>query len=60
MTGHPNAGYNNIVSKLNLALNNPSGAKTLARINREELTDIKAKAKGIWSVAVNDTYGLKK
>lgn len=56
MTGHPNAGYNNIVSKLNLALNNPSGAKTLARINKEELNDIKAKAKGIWSVAVNDTY----
>ena len=48
MTGHPNAGYNNIVSRFNLALNNPSGSKTLMKTNKEELNDIKAKAKGIW------------
>jgi len=56
MTGHPNAGYKNIVSRFNLALNNPSGAKTEVKVYKEELSDIKEKAKGIWAVSVSNNY----
>lgn len=55
-TGHPNAGYDKIVTRFELALNNPSGARANFKPNKEELKDIMSKSKSLWSV--KDTYGL--
>jgi hypothetical protein len=38
-----------------LALNNPSGFKTVPNVNKQELQEIRAKANSIWSA--KDTYG---
>lgn len=53
-TGHPNAGYDKIVTRFELALNNPSGARANFKPNKEELKDIMSKSKSLWSV--KDTY----
>ena len=48
-------GYDKIVTRFNLALNNPSGFKTVPNVNKQELQEIRAKANSIWSA--KDTYG---
>ena len=54
-TGHPNAGYDQIVSRFKLALDNPSGNRTITKTNKDELQEIMAKSKEIW--ATKDTSG---
>ena len=57
--GHPNAGYQELVSKHKLALDNPTGARTQFQRNADELADIRQAAKNVWSVKDNyeTTYG---
>lgn len=47
--GHPNAGYDDIVAKYKLALDNPKGQRTPFQRNTEELKDIREAAKAVWS-----------
>ena len=52
-TGHLNAGYDQVVSKHMLALNNPSGARTLFQRNNQELQEIREAARSVWSAKDN-------
>jgi len=58
-TGHPNAGYDQIVSRFKLALDNPSGNRTITKTNKDELQEIMAKSKEIWAAkdTSETTYG---
>lgn len=51
--GHPNAGYDEIVSKFKLGLDNPTGARAQFKRNNEELADIREAAKAVWSAKDN-------
>ena len=59
-TGHLNPGYRALVSSLQSAKKNPTGARTHASINKNELDEIKAHAKSVWSVKDESqtTYGF--
>lgn len=49
-TGHPNAGYEKIVTRFELALNNPLGVRTHFKPNKDELKEIMNNAKSLWSI----------
>ncbi len=51
--GHPNAGYQDAVSKFKLALDNPTGARTQFQRDAEELADIRQAARSVWSAKDN-------
>ena len=58
-TGHVNPGYNQVVTRCKTALANPSGAYARQKFNFDELEQIKAQSKAVWSVkdTSETTYG---
>ena len=60
-TGHPNAGYDQLVSRFKLALDNPSGNRTITKTNKDELQEIMAKSKEIWAAKdISGSYFMQK
>jgi hypothetical protein len=51
--GHPNAGYDEVVTKLKLGLQNPTGSRTQFKKPQEQLEDIRKAAKDMWAVKDN-------
>ncbi|CAF0750678.1 unnamed protein product [Brachionus calyciflorus] len=58
-TGHVNPGYNDIVSRFNSAIQNPSGSPRRPFLDKQELEEIKSRSRDVWSVKDNSltTYG---
>ena len=58
-TGHLNPGYNQVVSQCKTAISNPSGKNVRQKFNLDELEQIKAHSKSVWSTkdTSETTYG---